>query len=97
MRLVPNHSRQIRRAELVTFFVDGQPFLGHLGERVAVALLRAGHLTLRNAPSGGGARGMFCCMGLCQECMVEVAGMVTESCQLEVQDGLRICTHGGQP
>jgi len=97
VRLVPDQSRQISRAKQVPFFVDGQPVLGYLGQAVAVALLRAGQRGLHHAPSGGGPCGLFCCMGLCQECVVWVSGGVTESCRLAVQDGLRIDLIGRTP
>lgn len=90
IRLVPNQTAAIRRAPEVSFTFDGQPVSGRTGESVAVALMRAGHLWLRDAPEGGGPRGAFCCMGLCQECAVRVGDAVTESCRLEVAPGLSV-------
>lgn len=94
MRLVPDHSRAIRRADEVTFCFDGETVEGRPGEAVALALLRAGRLRLRNAPVDGEARGLFCCMGLCQECAVLVDGAVVEGCRLEVMAGLDVYSLG---
>lgn len=92
MRLIPDQSRAIRRAEEVIFLVDGEECPGRPGETVAMALLRAGRPLLRHAPVDGAARGMFCCMGLCQECGVVVDGTITEGCRLEVREGLSVAT-----
>jgi len=72
----------------VSFSVDGAIVTGRAGESVAVALMRAGRLALRKGPVDHGARGMFCGMGLCQECAVRVGGQVVEACRLEVREGL---------
>ncbi|WP_297770549.1 (2Fe-2S)-binding protein [uncultured Roseovarius sp.] len=90
MRLTPDQSGLIRRAEKVTFTFDGASVAGHAGESLAVALLRAGHLHLRDAPEDGAPRGAFCCMGLCQECVVRIGGQVVESCRSVVASGLAV-------
>jgi len=90
MRLTPDQSGLIRRAEQVTFTFDGAPVAGHTGESLSVALMRAGHLHLRDAPEDGAARGAFCCMGLCQECVVRIDGLVVESCRSLVASGLAV-------
>ncbi len=90
IRLVPDQSALIRRAPEIGFTFDGQPVQGRQGESVASALMRAGGLYLRDAPEGGGRRGAFCCMGLCQECAVRVEGAVVESCRLTVAPGLAV-------
>jgi aerobic-type carbon monoxide dehydrogenase small subunit (CoxS/CutS family) len=43
---------------------------------------------LRDAPMDGKPRGAFCCMGLCQECVVKVDGKLVESCETIATDGL---------
>lgn len=88
IRLVPNHSGAIKHAPRVEFTFDGRIISGHQGETVLTALMRAGVLHLRDAPADGMARGAFCCMGLCQECVVEVGGANVESCRQRVSDGL---------
>jgi hypothetical protein len=95
MRLTPDQSGQIRRAERVEFTFDGESIQGHAGESLAVALLRAGHLHLRDAPADGAARGAFCCMGLCQECLVQINGLAVESCRQTVAPGLAVASFRG--
>jgi hypothetical protein len=62
------------------------------GESLGVALATAGHLQLRSSPTLGKARGMFCLMGVCQECVVEVDGKTRPACMVLAQDGMRINT-----
>lgn len=90
IRLVPDQSGLITRAAPVAFSFDGRSVTAHLGETVLAALMRAGEMHLRDAPEDGGPRGAFCCMGLCQECLVLVDGIRIESCRQHVSDGLSV-------
>jgi aerobic-type carbon monoxide dehydrogenase small subunit (CoxS/CutS family) len=74
----------------IEFTFDGKPVIGLAGDTVAVALLAAGIRTLRQGAEGGGPRGMFCAMGVCQECVVVVDGANVEACRLHVSDGLDV-------
>ena len=88
--LVPDQSGQIKRAEEVSFTFDGALARGHSGESLAAALIRSGHLHLRDAPGDGAARGAYCLMGLCQECVVEMDGQRVESCRAVLQAGMTV-------
>jgi D-hydroxyproline dehydrogenase subunit gamma len=79
----------IERSKKITFQFEGEEFSGFEGETISAALLRAGLLNIRNAPSGE-ARGIFCGMGVCQECVVEVQGKKIESCRATLIDGLKV-------
>jgi len=78
------------RGPKVRFRFDGREIEGFAGESVAAALLAQGIRALRNAPLDGGPRGLFCAMGICQECVVLVNGRRVESCRLIVSDGLDV-------
>ena len=80
----------IERSEEISFEFDGKCYPGHAGESIAAALLRAGVTNLRDAPNSNTPRGMFCVMGACQECVVEIAGRKVEACRTEITDGLKI-------
>ena len=75
----------------VSFTFDGVVVTGFAGESVAAALLALGRLDLRLSP-GGEPRGMFCAMGVCQECVVIADGAVQEACRLPVRAGLAVTT-----
>ena len=53
---------------------DGAPLAARRGEPLAAALAAAGHLALRTTRSGA-PRGMWCGMGVCQECLVTIDGV----------------------
>ncbi|RAH98380.1 hypothetical protein DLJ53_27170 [Acuticoccus sediminis] len=88
MRLIADQSGQIRRSAEVEFTFDGAAVAGHDGETVAAALSRAGRLALREGPGDGGPRGVFCAIGVCQECVVLLDGARMESCRLSVRPGM---------
>jgi predicted molibdopterin-dependent oxidoreductase YjgC len=88
IRLVADQSARIKRADKVVFTFDGNAVQGRQGESLVAALMRGGHLRLRDAPNDGAARGAFCCMGLCQECVVRIDGRITEACRAVVFQGL---------
>ncbi len=57
----------------IQFTFDGAPLEGRYGESLAAALTAAGIREFRQTRSGAG-RGIFCGMGVCQDCLVEVDG-----------------------
>ncbi len=59
--------------EGVSFAFEGRPIRGRRGESLAAALTAAGERELRHT-RGGLIRGLFCGMGVCQECLVEIDG-----------------------
>jgi sarcosine oxidase subunit alpha len=71
-----------------SFLFEDEAVTAHEGESVATALLAKGVRRLRNAPVDQGPRGLFCVMGLCQECLVEVEGGAVEACRLVATEGL---------
>ncbi|MEE2804835.1 MAG: (2Fe-2S)-binding protein [Pseudomonadota bacterium] len=76
----------------VVIEVDGRPVSARNGESVAAALLSAGIDTLRFSPRHASARGVFCLMGSCQECLVLIDGRRRLACQSVVAPGLSIFT-----
>jgi D-hydroxyproline dehydrogenase subunit gamma len=73
---------------LVRIEVDGRPLETQPGRVLAAALLEAGILRLRRSPRLGLARGAFCMMGICHECVVEIDGALEQSCLVPVTDGM---------
>ncbi|MCP5382825.1 MAG: (2Fe-2S)-binding protein [Kordiimonadaceae bacterium] len=83
-------NNHILRSKEISFIFDGANVTAHEGETVAAALLRAGITHLRNAPNSGTPRGMFCIMGACQECVIEIDGRKAEACRTTISEGLVI-------
>lgn len=57
----------------MTFTFDGEPVACADGQTIAAALVADGRLVLRRTASGA-PRGMFCGIGACFDCLVEVNG-----------------------
>jgi len=73
--------------------VDGAPLRARAGDTVAAALLAAGFLRFRRTPVSGTARGPYCMMGVCFDCLVTVNGVPNrQACLVEIADGMRIAT-----
>jgi predicted molibdopterin-dependent oxidoreductase YjgC len=83
------------RGGAVEFFFDGRTVRAHAGESIACALFAAGVRTLRRSPRTASARGMFCLMGSCQECVVEADGRRVAACQEPVRAGLDVRSGAG--
>lgn len=60
------------------------------GEAVSAALSAAGHLSLRSTRQGE-ARGLFCGMGVCAECLVRIDGEPNQrACMTPVRAGMTV-------
>ena len=81
-----------QRGAKVTIRVNGTPVEAHAGEMVAAALMAAGVYRLRRSPNADTARGAFCLMGVCQECLVRIGGELRQSCMMPVVAGLEVAT-----
>ncbi len=79
------------REASITIVIDGKPVAATPGDSVAAALLAAGLATFRHAPADGAARGPWCAMGICFECLVEIDGEPNrQACMTPVHEGLRV-------
>jgi sarcosine oxidase subunit alpha len=81
----------IKRGPKITIFVNGHRCSAYLGESVQAALFAAGYRTLRKTPKNHQARGVFCGMGVCYDCLVTINGMPNQrACMTLVQDRMEI-------
>lgn len=78
------------RGASVDFYFGGRLVMGRPGQSVAIALWDVGIRALRRSPIDGAPRGMFCAIGVCQECVVMIDGVRRPSCATVVQPGLRV-------
>jgi predicted molibdopterin-dependent oxidoreductase YjgC len=77
---------------LTELTVDGEPLRAPAGQSLAAALFGAGRPTLRRSPAGE-PRGVYCGIGVCQECRVHVEGRgVVRACVTPVATGMRVTT-----
>ena len=74
----------------ITFTFDNQPVTATKGMTIAAALLASGHVSLRETPVSGQARGPYCMMGACFDCLVQIDGETVQACMVQVRSGLQV-------
>jgi len=73
--------------------VDGEKIMAYEGETVGAALLAAGRKTLRYTKKLGQPRGLYCGIGLCQECRMTINGVPnTQACLTLATPGTQVET-----
>jgi len=81
---------------LIEFTFDGATVIGREGEPIAAALFAAGYRVLRTMPRFGDARGGYCMIGRCTDCMVVANGIPNvPACLTPVSTGLVVRTQRG--
>jgi predicted molibdopterin-dependent oxidoreductase YjgC len=83
-----------RGARAVVVF-DGREIEAWQGETIAMALWAAGVRAIRASSKDGEARGMFCAMGICYECLVDVGGRPVRACMQPVVGPRTVVTSRG--
>lgn len=78
------------------FAFDGRKVEGRPGEPIAAALIAAGVRMFRTMPRFGDARGGYCMVGRCSDCLVMVDGVPgVRACATPVVGGLEVQTQQG--
>lgn len=77
--------------EAIPFTIDGQLAEARDGDTVAAALLAVGCRVFRTMPRTGEARGGYCFIGRCTDCLMIIDGEPNQmACQTIVREGMRI-------
>lgn len=80
----------------VAFTFDGTRIEARAGDSLAAALIAAGVDATRRSAVSDMARGPYCMMGVCFDCLVEVDGVPNrQACMVPVSDGLVVTTQHG--
>jgi predicted molibdopterin-dependent oxidoreductase YjgC len=75
----------------LSVYFDGRAITARAGDSVAAALLAGGVTVTRQTPVTGAARGPYCMMGACFDCLAVVDGRPSvQTCMTQVRDGMRI-------
>lgn len=75
---------------------EGQALACRPGDSVAAALLAAGVADCRDTPVRGVARGPFCMMGVCFDCLVNIDGQPNrQACMTPVREGMVVLRQRG--
>jgi predicted molibdopterin-dependent oxidoreductase YjgC len=72
-------------------FFEGRPLRFRPGETVAGALMAAGVTAFRETPVSGAARGPWCLMGACFDCLVSIDGQDNQrACMVAARAGMKV-------
>lgn len=94
--MAANRREDIQRKEQFMIEVDGELILVDEGQTVAAALLRRGIKTLRFTKKRLSSRGVFCGIGLCNDCLMIVNGIPNvRTCVTRVEKGMKVTTQKG--
>ncbi|KXH83911.1 (2Fe-2S)-binding protein [Sporosarcina sp. HYO08] len=75
----------------ITIRFNGQPYEAYEGDTIASALMAQGVKTLRKHEMSGEGRGIYCNIGHCFECRVQVGDRkVVRACLTPVSEGIEI-------
>ncbi len=86
----PKHGKK------VTIYFNGKPISAYEGEPIAAALYAQGIRSLRKTAKLKKARGVFCAIGRCTDCVMVVYGIPNvRTCVTEVREGIKIKSQEG--
>ena len=72
----------VERGQQFEITVDGEKIIAYEGETIGAVLMAAGQRTLRYTNKKEHPRGLYCGIGLCQECRMVINGIAnTQACQ----------------
>ena len=87
----------VKAGPVVEIEVDGEAIEAVEGEPIAAALLAAGKSVFRYTQKRHAARGVFCAIGRCTDCMMVVDGMPNvRTCVTPVRAGMKVQTQEGR-
>lgn len=82
---------EIKNGKKITLYLDDEPIEAYEDDMIASALWAAGKRAFRYSPVKCKARGLFCAIGYCSDCLMVVDGMPnTRTCVTPVADGMRV-------
>ena len=84
------YSNNFEYSSQISFAFEGQILNAYPGDSVAAALTSYGIMDLRETSSGE-SRGIFCGMGVCHECLVDIDGEQNKrACMTKLKNGMKI-------
>lgn len=92
MRVV-NHPvlGKLQERNQITIYFNNQPYRVYEGDTIASAMMAEGIKTLRHHEESGKGRGIYCNIGHCFECRVQVGErQVVRACLTPVSEGMEI-------
>ena len=86
---------EVDRGKPVTLVFDGREVPAYEGETIGMALWAAGIRGVRASSRDAEPRGMFCAMGICYDCLVDLDGRPVRACLQPVVGPRMVVTRRG--
>ncbi|MDY0297434.1 MAG: FAD-dependent oxidoreductase [Acidobacteriota bacterium] len=97
MRLEQHPILEFHRGRRISFDFEGREIPAFEGEPIAAALHAAGYTTLSYSVRSHSPRGLFCAIGKCAACVMEVNGIPNvRTCMEPVRPGMRVRRQTGE-
>ncbi|SCY11085.1 (2Fe-2S)-binding protein [Alkaliphilus peptidifermentans] len=97
MRILEHPILNFERGKLITFTFNDKSIEGYEGETIAAALHAAGVRSLSHSTEKHRPRGLFCAIGNCSSCLMEVNGEPNvRICVEELKEGMVVRTQTGK-
>lgn len=96
--MLPSREDPIRpeTTTMLSITVDGEAITGVHGQSIAGVMMASDRLALRQTAKHDQPRGVFCGIGVCFDCLVEVNGLRdVRACQRKASDGDAVVTVQG--
>ncbi len=82
---------KVEHGKPVTIYLGDQPIPAYEDDTIAAALWAQGIKASRYSPKRCEARGLFCAIGYCSDCLMTVDGVPnTRTCVTPVRDGMKV-------
>lgn len=86
----------LKETDEVTIYYNGKPMKARKGEMILATLLANGIIVNRYTTKRHDPRGLFCGIGQCTDCMMEVNGIPNvRTCITPVEEGMKVETQNG--
>jgi predicted molibdopterin-dependent oxidoreductase YjgC len=87
---------ELKKGKQIKLIVDGNKIDAYEGEMIATALVAAGIKVFRYTTKNNEPRGLFCAIGRCTDCVMEVNGRPNvRTCVTSAEDNMVINTQKG--
>ncbi|MBF8437169.1 (2Fe-2S)-binding protein [Halanaerobiaceae bacterium Z-7014] len=97
MRIKDHPVLEFDRGQEIKFTFNGEEIRAYEGETIAAALHAAGVKELSKSLRHDRPRGLFCAIGNCSSCFMEVDGRANvKTCVTEVEEGMEVNTQQGK-
>ena len=95
-RLTEHPIMELERKAEVQIVVNGKMLFAREGETVAAALIANGIRVFRHTAKRHDPRGLFCGIGQCTDCVMEIDGVPNQrTCMTVVRTGMQVRTQEG--